>query len=512
MFMSDPTKLPSHSTQADFLNLVEDSKSKEDRRLEQIQTKAEDLSRQVRNLLLLYPLIRLEYEKARLGPDGLNMFRGLDTLYLSFAMFDYISECMLFDLGAKRERIIQHLAKEVKRIKPRLSKKNSALASEIILDQLCNSKQNHQSFSFDYFDAQSDSKMSRRFRLLLFKIGDDDEGRYHLTKEGFAAYLSMLELDTNMAQEVDEYLIQKLIERGNFEDALRVASRNRKRTIELKDSLKQKIFKLNRDIFNVDWKGDIKPFLDQSRDHIQARIKEEGHMLESLTEELDQTEIKNKDNLLKLHDTIHNCQSQHRDLHKEIMGFNEKFLAAQTKTFRTPRISNLAHLEEEVLTLMGEKSIDDLSSQVPEITATMNSPTIKRIFDPLMILSIIDDQDREEQGKTEVVASDLVLLNNPLDRFETKIIQEMEAYLQEVVSSEDETNLKAVILRAEAENRFSAEQILCLVYLSFQWYGNADRSPGIRFEKMENKKQKLTPKLSKSVYLSGDNLLIKRGN
>jgi len=105
----------------------------------------------------------------------------------------------------------------------------------------------------------------------------------------------------------------------------------------------------------------------------------------------------------------------------------------------------------------------------------------------------------------------LVLLNNPLDRFETKIIQEMEAYLQQTVPTEGETNLKAVILQAESENRFSAEQILCLVYLSFQWYGNADRSPKFQFEKLTNKKQKLTPKLSKSVYLSGDNLLIKRG-
>ena len=507
--MSNSTHLPNRTSQADFLNLIEDSEFKEESRLEQIQTKADDLSRQVRNLLLLYPLIRLEYEKTRLGPDGLNMFRGLDTLYLSFAMFDYISECMLFDLGAKREGIIQHLAKEVKRIKPRLSKKNSALASEIILDQLCNSKQNHQSFEFDYFDAQKESKMTRSFRLILFKIGEDDEGRYHLTKEGFAAYLSMLELDTNMAQEVDEYLIQKLIDRGNFEDALRVAGRNRKRTIELKESLKQKIFKLNRDIFNVDWQHDIKPFLDQSRDHIQARIKEEGYMLENLTDEIDQTEVNNKDNLLKLHDTIHDCQSQHRDLHKDIMGFNEKFLAAQSKTFRTPRISNLANLEEEILSLMGKKSVNDLSSQAPEITSMMNMPSIKRIFDPLMILSIIDDQDREELGKSEVEASDLVLLNDPLDRFETNIIQEMEAYLKQAVAPEGETNLKALILQAEAENRFSAEQILCLVYLSFQWYGNADRSPGFQFEKLTTKK--LTPKLSKSVYLSGDNLLIKRG-
>ncbi|MBT4287898.1 MAG: hypothetical protein HOD92_11215 [Deltaproteobacteria bacterium] len=509
--MTSPSDNPLLATQFDFLNLIEDSKSKEESRLEQIKTKADDLSRQVRNLLLLYPLIRLEYEKVRLGPDGLNMFRGLDTLYLSFAMFDYISECMLFDLGAKRERIIQHLAKEVKRIKPRLSKKNSAQAGEIILDQLCNAKQNHQSFAFDYFDAQKESKMSRSFRLILFKIGEDDEGRYHLTKEGFAAYLSMLELDSNMAQEVDEYLIQKLIDRGNFADALRVAGRNRKRTIELKDSLKQKIFKLNRDIFNVDWQQDIKPFLDQSRDHIQARIKEEGHMLENLTDEIDQTEVNNKDNLLKLHDTIHDCQSQHRDLHKDIMGFNEKFLAAQSRTFRTPRISNLANLEDEILSLLGKKNVNDLSLQAPEITATMNMPSIKRIFDPLMILSVIDDQDREERGKSEVKASDLVLLNNPLDRFETKIIQEMEAYLQQTVPTEGETNLKAVILQAESENRFSAEQILCLVYLSFQWYGNADRSPKFQFEKLTNKKQKLTPKLSKSVYLSGDNLLIKRG-
>lgn len=508
--MSDPTKLPNHSTQADFLNLIEDSNSKEEQQLEQIQTKAEDLSRQVRNLLLLYPLIRLENEKTRLGPEGLNMFRGLDTLYLSFAMFDYISECMLFDLGAKRERIIQHLAKEVKRIKPRLSKKNSALAGEIILDQLCNNKQNHQSFSFDYFDAHSDAKMSRRFRLLLFKIGEDDEGRYHLTKEGFAAYLSMLELDSNMAQEVDEYLIQKLIDRGNFEDALRVAARNRKRTIELKDSLKQKIFKLNRDIFNVEWQQDIKPFLDQSRNHIEARIKEEGHMLENLTEELHQPEKGKKTSLLKLQDTIQDCQSQHRDLHREIMGFNEQFLAAQSKIFRTPRISNLANLEDEILTMMGNKTINQLSLMASDVTSAMNIPSIKRIFDPLLLISIIDDQDREEKEKKEPEESDLVSLGNPLDRFNSKTITDMEAYLKEVTKDKKETNLKEIILQAENTNSFTSEEILCLVYLTFQWYGNVDRSPGFQFEKIESKRKKSKLSFSKSIYLSGDNLLIKR--
>lgn len=51
----------------------------------------EALTRQPRNLLLLSPLFQFEHSKARLGPEGESLMDGLDTLYLSLSLLDFVS-------------------------------------------------------------------------------------------------------------------------------------------------------------------------------------------------------------------------------------------------------------------------------------------------------------------------------------------------------------------------------------------------------------------------------------
>ncbi|MCP4353388.1 MAG: hypothetical protein GY795_48685 [Desulfobacterales bacterium] len=175
-----------------------------------MNTRNDDLSRQVRNLLLLLPVTQLELEKHRLGPENESVFDGIDTLYLSFSMFDFISEKMVFSPGASREDIIEYLCEEVRILKQDISQEHMKKISEIILDKLLNTKEGLRTFSFPYFDALRGNNKIREFRLIKYEVTDDNMGLYYLTNEGFAAYLSMMGIDSDVAQEVDAFLIRIL--------------------------------------------------------------------------------------------------------------------------------------------------------------------------------------------------------------------------------------------------------------------------------------------------------------
>lgn len=494
--------------QIDFLQLIDRSAEKQSQASQQVKSREEDLSRQVRNLLLLYPITRLENEKLRLGPEHQTIFKGIDTIYLSFALFDYISECMVFEAGSRRKDIVQFLCFELVKISPHLPEEDQKIAAEIVLDQLCNSRDNHKSFSFDYYDASSGLTRSREFRLILYKIGADGEGRYILTKEGFAALLSMLELDSNMKLEVNEYIIRKLVDRGNFTEALRIAKQNRTLTIEYRDLLNRKLFQINRDIGNMSWQNDIKPYLEKSRHHIQERIREEGQMMERFISIMETAEPRVRRKLNSLLDVIGECQNRHRELHTNIMNFNAKFLTAQNKAFRTPKDTPLAHLETEILHEMGTWPIARLIKNSDEITAQMNAPVIDKVFDPVMLLSFIDKIDAEELEKertAEEPEAEMIDLQTIPDRFDDSMIRQMTRFLELQMAEKRKTDMVSIMKHAEEEG-FNSDEILCLVYLVYQMYGDKNTSGQYDIRPSE----KIDRSASPFQLISGDNLVLEK--
>lgn len=492
-FMNENT--PIHQPQLSFL-------PDEENQGRPVRSRNDDLSRQVKNLLLLYPVTRLEADKNRLGPDQVNLFDGVDTLYLSFSLFDYISECMLFDKGADREGILEHLESEVNRFQLPVNEPQKRLIGSIILDQLCNSKDNHKSFQLPYFDPLSNQTQIRDFRLILFKVTDAGEGRYMLTNEGFSAYLSMLELNTEMGQEVDEFLIKRQMERGNFRDAVRIAQRNRKRTIELKDTLERKVFKMGREIQNVDWSGEIRPFLERSRVHIKERIEEEGSLLSKIEEYIQESEQDRLIQLVTLKETLLECQSKHRELHAHLMRVNETFLEEQTRSYRAPRYSSHADFEEDILAELLGCEIEKLQDKADEITAMMNLPGQPHLFDPLLLLSFIDQADAEERNAEPPKKAEIIDFDQPLDRFDRSLVIQMKSRLEAFLEEKRDTSFSEVI--GWAETTFNdKDEIICLIYLVLQWFGDPAEKGIPEITKLENKLA-----LSGGI-LSGDDLAIR---
>lgn len=87
-----------------------------------------DLSRQLRNLLLLRPLFQLELNKTRIGEDGASddgLFQGVDTFYLALSALDFMMEATTISMGAPQGEVQGHLANVACSMKPALSKAQS---------------------------------------------------------------------------------------------------------------------------------------------------------------------------------------------------------------------------------------------------------------------------------------------------------------------------------------------------------------------------------------------------
>ncbi len=465
-------------------------------------TRASDLSRQVRNALLLSPIHSLEHEKKRLAPNHPDLFEGIDTLYLSFSLFDFISEHMVFGPGATSEEILQHLGQEVIFIKPSLTSDEIQVVAKIILDRLSNSRERHQAFSFPLFDARDQEIKLRHFRLLAYHPADEGAGHYVLTQEGFAVYLSMLELDPEVAQQINEIMIQQLIKRGRFRDARELASRNQMQTKQYLNQLLELLRKIQRNIRTTDWQVGVKPRLDQARYHFEDRIREEGSILMSVPGYLEQAADDQIPFLLDLQDMVQDCQKWHGQLHRMVMDFYEEFQRLQAFVFRSAGMGPVADLEQDVLAPLSMAPVEKLAPHAREITVLLNPGKPVKLFDPFLLVHLIEQQSEVEETPLEE-SSEAMLeeIPAPAMRFSKELIHKMTQYLEDHLPENESVQLDALLQHA-LEDQLDKDELLCLTYLILGKYGSDERVTGLKFEKLE------PFQLSAEVGVSGDNLRI----
>jgi len=437
----------------------------------------EAVTRQLRNLLLLAPLFQLEGTKARLGAEGEDLFEGIDTLYLSLSLFDFVAERMVMDLGAPRADIVVHLAGEIARMETTLDR--SALgraralpeaqcerAAEQVLDALTNARERHRAFEPSYFDAAGGTARRLRFRLL--RLSDEPDGvlRYLLTPEGLTAYLAMLDVDPALAQQAEEILIARLLERGRFRDALRLARRARTRTLELRETLRKHLLRAHRAGGAVHWSGETLPRIAEAIEHIRERQTEEHAILQGVgAHDLDALAPDLRRDLVDLRDTIDDCRHQHAQLHRETMSVNDRFLALQASAFRARRVTALPDLERQVLGPLLERTISELAGIAEEVTALLNAPRVEGMLDPVLLLDLLErGQDRNETLTTDEEDAPLADLERLPERFDQTLQARVVEWARAVLDREGAMTFSALLKRARRDG-LSHDERLCLAYV-----------------------------------------------
>lgn len=431
-----------------------------------------DLSRQLRNLVLLRPLFQFELNKGRMGsdssPDG-GLFQGLDTSYLCLAALDFMMEATAISNGATREGVLEHLGQVALSMKPSLRPAQAVEVAELTLAVLDNKADGNKEFSFEYFDAVAARHLSVDFRLIRYMPDLEDTYRYSPTNEGYLVYLGMLDLTGEVGQELMEKFLSMLIERGSFQSAQETAQAARKISLGYRQRIQERLLQAYRSPGSVNWSRDLSPFLSNAREHVGKRQLEDLRMEESVREALLQAEDpRTRRSLVKLIDTLKSSVLLRTGLVSDIAGSGDQFLAAQRMLFRARRPSGLPDLEEQTLPLLMDLSVGALSEAADDVLGSLYPPQWPKVYDLNTVCALLLEH-RVEDGALVVEEGELLPYQEPEPQYPKAMVDETAAWVRAKVGQPREWKLSQLMAAAEEEGR-SAAWLHCMVFTSFELY------------------------------------------
>lgn len=466
-----------------------------------------DLLKQIRNHQLFRPLHELEATKNSYNRNDINILENIDTLFLSNYLFDLISDGMIFGDGVERNILIHDARVQIKIMDSSLSSKIASEVVETILDFISNKKNGFKIFNMSYFDPIEKKNSSRKFRLIAFKECDDGKWRYYLTKEGFTVYLSMLEMDSDMEIALNDFRIQKLLERERFSEAVSIAKVNMKRTVEHKQMLQILMRRIQRDVRQIDWKEDVESKLNNSQEHIQERIDEELKMAKIVREQIENGNLSsvNRKQLLILQETVSACQIAHQDLFQQLIPFHEQYLEFHSRTLNVSRSISQPNFEEDLLYEYLSLPIDKLSSVSLKISLSSTLAKQAKIFDPMLLIEYIDKLSIKEKINTEKLAEpEYEEVFKVPSMFSKNLMVEMREYFKELITKKECIDFNALLEIAKNEGK-SAKEIAYLSFLLIDQFETANKNQLVLLKKSNTK-------LNNNTYIQGDNLIMENQN
>lgn len=366
-----------------------------------------DLSPQLRNQRLLEPLNQLYGARnSHQGEDGGSLFEGLDTHYLCMATLNYMMEGSAVGAGYSMSDVRSYLVSLIGRIRPDKSGADCSKAADVVIGCLSNKSENYKEFEFSYFHAPTLEFRLYRFRLVSLEPDLDDVYRYCPTPEGYLLLLGMLDVDVEDQQILMEKMLQILIERGRFEQAAEFARRAMVLSIEHRQHINGHILQAIRAPGTVKWSSDIKPRLDDSRQHVKGRQEEEGRLLMVVRNKMGEVEnVKSKLELSSLHDLLSKAGNVRARLLLEVTTAEGRFIEAQTAAFRARKSSGLPDLEAQLLPEVLSRPGLHLDVVAEDLIVSLFPATFPKAPDLSNLLSILlerrqlpNDVDDEEDG------------------------------------------------------------------------------------------------------------------
>lgn len=434
-----------------------------------------DLSKKQRNLLLLRPLFQLELNKNAYADSGKgrDLLEGVDTHYLVLSALDYLMEGTTAGFGRRIDEVLAHLIDIVGQMKPSLAQANRERVAAVVLDALDKGNQPTREFCFEYFDAQHQEIREVRFRLVGYEPDLENVYWYKPTPEGYLVYLGMLDLSPADSQEIMEKMLQLLMDRGRFNEALEIAKRARTHSIEYRQRIRDRLLQSYRAPGTVNWSGEMTPYLNEARNHVQRRQSEDQRMVESVKGGLVSAEdLKARESMVALRDVLENSSSLRTRLLSDITVAPEKFLRAQEAVFRARRPSGLPDLDTQLLPkLIGlpVSVLEDFASTEIGVLYPCHWPrlySLNSVFASLL-------ERRTEDAPPEVDDGELVLFTPLPDQFTSETIDAVNAWLGELLKLQESLTLEDILLAAQAQQMDETFQ-RCVFFILLRAYAPSE--------------------------------------
>ena len=459
-----------------------------------------DLSKQLRNLILLRPVVALELGKNKFGADsdtGASFLEDIDTHYMVLSALDFMMEETTVNSGCKEEDLIQYLSDIALQMKPTLTFGFARKVAETVIDALDNKAKGYKEFEFDFFDAVTRQKRFIRFRLVAYEPDLEDVYRYRPTSEGYLVYLGMLDMAPEDAQILMEKMLDLLLERGAFDAALEVAKRARKLSLEYRQLIRDRLSQAVRAPGSVTWNEDIEPSLKGARSHVRERQAEDNRMEEAVRSNLvEADDPKARTQLVQLLDTVRGAGLIRSYLVNDILQAGERFLEAQTTLFRVKRSGSLPDLESRLFPQLLSLDTNTVAAHSDHLVSGLYPAIWPKLYDLNSAFSLLLERRAEDAAPDDDTGELEPYIPYP-DRFSKELISKVERWIAQQFAQPGSYQLDELI-RLGIEAGFDTDMLHFAVIRLYRYFESEPSTPLVSVQTLEN---------FVSTIASGTNLL-----
>lgn len=467
--------------------------------------KAQYLIKQQKNMLLIKPLSQIETDKGTMLQSEDIDPSMIDLRYVALAILDHVMESSAFHPGCEPDEIVSVAQQEVFRMAPAISEKLAKSVAKRVYDRLRNAKGGFQRFSEDYYDPPNKRFASHQFDYLRV-FTDPDDGSRIWVKLGDAAqlvFLGMLEMADEFLEEAELIMLRKAIERGRFDDALQSAVRARKRSINHRVFIREKLLRARRSIASVDWQETVLPELEQAREHLKSRIKDEDEITKQISDKLGKMsdEPLARTALIRLKETIEDTQKRHSLLYQELISANERYRKILSRGFRSRGSSNVRDPEQEILNPLLLATCGELINFSSHIWASLFPPIPVRLFDwSGLFAAAMKGSSEGDDILPDDSSADAIPIEEVPPRYPRELVEKVEQHLLDRLDTHEEISLSRLIGQA-IQDRWPYDHIRLLVLISLMAWTGLDGHKNIQTQIRGD---------YEVGRFSGDNILFKR--
>jgi hypothetical protein len=431
-----------------------------------------DLSRQ-RNILLLRPVFQLERSKGQLADDEGSLFEGIDTHYLVLAALDHMMEATLISRGSTAPEVLEYLAEVTARMRPELSEAQRHRIASVVLDALDNKANKNREFTADYFDAPSRSTKTFRFRLVRFESDPADVYRYTPTSEGYLVYLGMLDLSPEDSQELMEKMLELLVLRGRFDEALNIAKRARKLSLGYRQVIRDKLYQAYRAPATVNWSRDMEGRLDSARVHVKQRQAEDVRMEQAVRDALDEADqLVTREHLVQLIETLRGAGLIRMKLVSDINASPELFITAQKAVFRARKPTGLPDLETRIFPDVMSLSSATLAKDADSFVSALYPTEWPKVYDLNSVLSLLMEKRAEDAPQEEDDGELTEFIPLP-DQFPRQLVESTTQWLALKFDSNAAWRIDELLAQALTEGLPLAAR-RCMVFVLYRSFADTE--------------------------------------
>ncbi|MCM2310353.1 MAG: hypothetical protein NDI84_03025 [Steroidobacteraceae bacterium] len=432
-----------------------------------------DLTRQLRNLLLLRPLFEFAL-KIRRTEEGDGLYEGLDAQYLALALLDFIMEGGALGRGRSRVETINHIGEVVRRMKPAISDFDARRVGQELLDALHNQAGLFHPFEYTYFDAGTETVQPFRFSLLRYERAEDESSYYRVTDEGFLVYLGMLDLGAANMQEFMDKLLHELIRRGRVDDAVQVSNQAYRQALRFFEHIRTQLESAIRTPARVSWPADIEPVLKNSREHLNARTTEQHSLLDVVTSKLSDSvaDPAARANLAHLSERLQQEQRVGASLDTLLAAAANRYMRAQTANFRARPKQRMPDLDQVVLRELMQLDVTTLAEAGDRMGHHLIGAETPRLFDFNLLFKRLLETSVDDVAVPEDSGERMSIDDIP-PHFTAEDHREAEAFLAEFFAAHAETDIVSVLAAAEAAG-IGARSISLMVFRMYQGYSRKE--------------------------------------